>query len=148
MNQHSIKSPKGAKRARRRVGRGDASGYGSYSGRGVKGQKSRSGGGVKAGFQGGQLSLLKRLPSMRGFTNIFRQEYHIVNLDQLALFPADTEITPEMLVEAGFIRNLNEPVKILGRGELDVALTVSAHRFSNTAREKIEAAGGRVEEIA
>ena len=115
MNQHSIKSPKGFKHARKRVGRGDGSGSGSYSGRGVKGQKSRSGGGVKHGFQGGQLSLLKRLPSMRGFTNIFRQEYHIVNLDQLAMFPADTEITPEMLVEAGFIRDLNEPVKILGR---------------------------------
>jgi len=85
---------------------------------------------------------------MRGFTNIFRQEYHIVNLDQLAMFPADTEITPDMLVEAGFIRDLNEPVKILGRGELDIALIVSAQRFSNSARDKIEAAGGRVEEIA
>ena len=148
MNQHSIKSPKGFKHARKRVGRGDGSGSGSYSGRGVKGQKSRSGGGVKHGFQGGQLSLLKRLPSMRGFTNIFRQEYHIVNLDQLATFPADTEITPDMLVEAGFIRDLNEPVKILGRGELDIALTVSAQRFSNSAKEKIEAVGGRVEEIA
>ncbi len=148
MNQHSIKSPKGFKHARKRVGRGDGSGSGSYSGRGVKGQKSRSGGGVKHGFQGGQLSLLKRLPSMRGFTNIFRQEYHIVNLDQLAMFPADTEITPVMLVDAGFVRDLNEPVKILGRGELDIALTVSAQRFSNSAREKIEAAGGRVEEIA
>jgi large subunit ribosomal protein L15 len=85
---------------------------------------------------------------MRGLTNKFRQEYHIVNLDQLAMFPADTEITPDMLVEAGFIRDLNEPVKILGRGELGIALTVSAQRFSNSARDKIEAAGGRVEEIA
>ena len=85
---------------------------------------------------------------MRGFTNIFRQEYHVVNLDQLAMFPADTQITPVMLVDAGFIRDLNEPVKILGRGELDIALTVSAQRFSNSAKEKIEAAGGRVEEIA
>jgi len=85
---------------------------------------------------------------MRGFTNIFRQEYHVVNLDQLAMFPADTQITPVMLVDAGFIRDLNEPVKILGRGELDIALTVSAQRFSNSAREKIEAAGGRVEQIA
>ncbi len=85
---------------------------------------------------------------MRGFTNIFRQEYHVVNLDQLAIFPADTQITPVMLVDAGFIRDLNEPVKILGRGELDIALTVSAQRFSNSAREKIETAGGRVEEIA
>ena len=85
---------------------------------------------------------------MRGFTNIFRQEYHVVNLDQLAMFPANTQITPVMLVDAGFIRDLNEPVKILGRGELDIALTVSAQRFSNSAREKIEAAGGRVEQIA
>jgi len=85
---------------------------------------------------------------MRGFTNIFRQEYHIVNLEQLAMFPAETEITPDLLVEAGFIRDLNQPVKILGRGELDIPLTVSAQRFSNSARDKIEAAGGRVEEIA
>ena len=147
MHQHTIKSPRSAKRPRKRVGRGDGSGSGSYSGRGVKGQKSRSGGSVKPGFQGGQLSLLKRLPSMRGFTNIFRQEYSIVNMDQLALFPADTEVTPEMLVEAGFIRNLNLPVKVLGRGDLETAITVSAQRFSKSAREKIEAAGGRVEEI-
>ena len=147
MHQHTIKSPKGAKRPRKRVGRGDGSGYGSYSGRGVKGQKSRSGGGVMLGFQGGQLSLLKRLPSMRGFTNIFRQEYSIVNLDQLSVFPADTEVTPGIMVAAGFIRNLNDPVKILGRGELDTALTVSAQRFTKSARAKIEAAGGRAEEI-
>jgi len=147
MNQHTMKPPKGARKARKRVGRGDGSGYGSYSGRGVKGQKSRSGGGVKRGFQGGQLSLLKRLPSMRGFTNIFRQEYSVVNLDQLEALPADTVVTPDLLVEVGFVRNLNLPVKILGRGELETVLTVSAQRFSKSAREKIEAAGGRVEEI-
>ncbi|MCH7801033.1 MAG: 50S ribosomal protein L15 [Chloroflexi bacterium] len=147
MYQHTIKSPNGARRPRKRVGRGDGSGSGSYSGRGVKGQKSRSGGGVKHGFQGGQLSLLKRLPSMRGFTNIFRQEYSIVNLDQLSVFPADTEVTPDMMVAAGIIRNLKEPVKILGRGELDRALTISAQRFTKSAREKIESAGGRAEEI-
>jgi len=147
MNQHTMKPPKGARKARKRVGRGDGSGYGSYSGRGVKGQKSRSGGGVKRGFQGGQLSLLKRLPSMRGFTNIFRQEYSVVNLDQLDALPADTVVTPDLLVEVGFVRNLNLPVKILGRGELETVLTVSAQRFSKSAREKIEAAGGRVEEI-
>jgi len=147
MNQHTMKPPKGARKARKRVGRGDGSGYGSYSGRGVKGQKSRSGGGVKRGFQGGQLSLLKRLPSMRGFTNIFRQEYSVVNLDQLDALPADTVVTPDLLVEVGFVRNLNLPVKILGRGELETALTVSAQRFSKSAKEKIEAAGGRVEEI-
>ena len=147
MHQHTIRSPKGTRRPRKRVGRGDGSGSGSYSGRGVKGQKSRAGGGVKPGFQGGQLSLLKRLPSMRGFTNIFRQEYSIVNLDQLSVFSADTEVSPDMLVDAGFIRNLNLPVKILGRGELETALTVSAQRFSKSAREQIEAAGGSVEEI-
>jgi len=99
------------------------------------------------GFQGGQLSLLKRLPSMRGFTNIFRQEYSIVNLDQLSAFPPDTKVTPDMMVAAGFIRNLNDPVKILGRGDLETALTISAQRFTKSARAKIEAAGGRVEEI-
>ena len=95
-------------------------------------------------FQGGQLSLLKRLPSIRGFTNIFRQEYSVVNVEQLALFPADSEVTPETLVQVGFIKNLNSPVKILGRGDLDVAISVSAHKFSAAARSKIEAAGGTV----
>jgi large subunit ribosomal protein L15 len=95
-------------------------------------------------FQGGQLSLLKRLPSIRGFTNIFRQEYSVVNIDQLALYPAGSEVTPDSMVQVGFVKNMNSPVKVLGRGDIDVAISVSAHKFSAAARSKIEAAGGTV----
>ena len=144
MQQHLMRPPKGAKKKRKRVGRGDGSGYGTYAGRGLKGQKSRSGGGTMVKFQGGQLSLLKRLPSIRGFTNIFRQEYSIVNVDQLAAFPPETEVTPDVLAQVGFVRSLNSPVKVLGRGDIDVAVNVSAHKFSISAQAKIEAAGGQV----
>ena len=95
-------------------------------------------------FQGGQLSLLKRLPSIRGFTNVFREEYSVVNIDQLALFPDGSEVTPESMAQFGLVRNLNSPVKVLGRGDIDVAISVSAHKFSAAARSKIEAAGGTV----
>ena len=140
-----MRPPKGARKNRKRVGRGDGSGNGTYSGRGLKGQKSRSGGGSSMiKFQGGQLSLLKRLPSIRGFTNIFRQEYSIVNVDQLALFPDGSHVTPESMAHVGFVKNLTNPVKVLGRGEIDVAISVSAHKFSAAARSKIEAAGGSV----
>ena len=142
--QHLLKPPKGAKRPRRRVGRGDGSGYGSFSGRGLKGQRSRSGGGPRLGFQGGGLKLIKSLPMLRGFTNIFRKEYSVVNLHRLAEIPANTEVTLESLVKTGLVRDLKKPVKVLGRGEIDVALVVEAHRFSRSAREKIEAAGGSV----
>ena len=98
-------------------------------------------------FMGGQLSLLKRLPSIRGFTNIFRQEYSVVNLDQLGAFPADMVITPEAMVEAGVVKNLNNPVKVLGRGDLEGPVFVSAHRFSKSASEKIQAMGGSAEVI-
>ena len=148
MRQHELRAPKGARRPRKRVGRGDGSGHGSFSGRGVKGQNSRSGGGVRPGFEGGQLPLTKALPSMRGFTNIFRKEYDAVNLDRLSSFPADSEVTLERMVEAGIVKNLRKRVKILGRGELDTPLVVEAHRFSGSARHKIEAAGGSVKEIA
>ena len=144
MQQHLMTSPKGAKKNRRRVGRGDGSGKGTYAGRGLKGQKSRSGKGPMTKFQGGQLSLLKRLPSIRGFNNIFRQEYSVVNVDHLSLFPEGSEVTPELLVQVGFVKDLREPVKVLGRGEIDVAITVSAQRFSEAAKRKIEAAGGTV----
>ena len=146
MQQHNVKAPRGAKRARKRVGRGDGSGHGSYSGRGMKGQKSRSGGGVRPGFEGGQLPLAKRLPMIRGFTNIFRKEYNEVNLDRLARFPANSEVTLQLLVETGVLKNLKKPVKVLGRGELGVPLVVEAHKFSGSARSKIEAAGGSVRE--
>lgn len=147
MQQHELRPPKGAKKNRRRVGRGDSSGFGSYSGRGMKGQKSRTGGGVRPSFEGGQLPLSKKLPKIRGFTNIFRKRYSVVNVDRLAVFPSESEVTPEALSDAGILRNLNNPVKILGRGELNVPLVVSAHKFSASARQQIEAAGGSVREI-
>ncbi len=147
MQQHDLRAPKGAKKSRRRVGRGDSSGFGSFSGRGMKGQKSRTGGGVRPSFEGGQLPLAKKLPKIRGFTNIFRTRYSVVNLERLAAFPSESEVTPEALNEAGILRNLRYPVKILGRGELNVPLVVSAHKFSNSARQQIEAAGGSVREI-
>ena len=145
MQQHLIRPPKGAKKRRRRVGRGDGSGYGSYSGRGMKGQNSRTGHKGFGGFQGGQNSLLKSLPSMRGFTNIFRQEYAVVNLDQLAALPADTVVDPELLVEVGLVKSASSLIKVLGRGDLETPLAISAHSFSRSAKEKIEAAGGSVE---
>ena len=148
MQQHLIRPPKGAKKGRRRVGRGDGSGFGSFAGRGMKGQNSRSGHKGSGGFQGGQNSLLKSLPSIRGFTNIFRREYSVVNLDQLAAFPAKTVVSPELMVDAGLVKNANSLVKVLGRGELDAPLTVSAHGFSKSAQAKIEAAGGSVERVA
>jgi len=144
MQQHDLRRPEGAKRRRKRVGRGDGSGHGSYSGRGMKGQKSRSGGGVRLGFEGGQNPLVKSLPTVRGFTNLFRKEYNLVNLSQLAGLAADTEVTPQLLVELGAVRNSKKPVKVLGRGELDVPLVVGANMFSASARKKIEAAGGTV----
>ena len=144
MQQHMMRPPEGARKNRKRVGRGDGSGNGTYSGRGLKGQKSRAGSSSMIKFQGGQLSLLKRLPSIRGFTNVFREEYSVVNIDQLALFPDGSEVTPESMAQFGLVRNLNSPVKVLGRGDIDVAISVSAHKFSAAARSKIEAAGGTV----
>ena len=147
MQQHQLGPPKGTRRPRKRVGRGDGSGHGSFSGRGLKGQKSRSGGGVRLSFEGGQLPITKALPSMRGFTNVFRREFSVLNVDKLARFPANSEITPQALAEAGVVKGLKKPIKVLGRGELDIPLIVEAHKFSRTAREKIEAAGGTVREI-
>ena len=147
MQQHLLKPPKGARQRRKTVGRGDGSGRGSYSGRGIKGLKSRSGGTTRPGFQGGQTPLVKALPSMRGFTNIFRQEYSVVNINGLARFPADSEVTPQLLVQSGIIKNLRKPIKVLGRGEIGAPLTVEAHKFSASARAKIEGAGGSVREI-
>jgi len=148
MRQHELSPPRGWKKNRRRKGRGDGSGRGTYSGRGIKGQNSRSGGGVRPGFEGGQLPLVKALPAMRGFTNIFRREYSVVNVDRLAALGSGGDVTPEVMAENGLIRDLKSPVKVLGRGEVDAPLVVKAHRFSDSARRKIEAAGGSVEEIA
>jgi len=148
MKQHTLIRPNMAARPRKRVGRGDGSGHGSFSGRGVKGQNSRSGGGVRLGFEGGQLPLIKKLPMMRGFTNIFRTEHQVVNLSSLAGLPAKTEVTIGRMAEMGLTKTRKGPVKVLGRGELEVALIVEAHKFSRSAREKIERAGGSVREIA
>ncbi len=146
--QHDLASPKGARKRRKRVGRGDAAGQGSTAGRGMKGQKSRSGKGPKVGFEGGQLPLIKGLPMKRGFNNIFKTYYSLVKLDALEDFDAGTRVTPELLAERGYIRNVKRPVKVLGDGELTKPLTVVADRFSRSAKAKIEAANGTAEENA
>lgn len=147
MRQDELSPGRGSRRGRKRVGRGDGSGHGTYSGRGVKGQKSRSGFSRKRGFEGGQLPLIKRLPRKRGFTNIFRTEYSLVNIGMLDRFEAGSEVTPERLVEAGVVKSLGKPIKILARGDISQPLSVKANAFSAAAKAKIEAAGGEVEEI-
>ncbi|MGQ9585432.1 MAG: 50S ribosomal protein L15 [Anaerolineae bacterium] len=147
MELHELRPAEGAKKKRRRVGRGIAAGQGKTAGRGTKGQNSRTGGGVRPYFEGGQLPLVRRLPFKRGFTNIWRVEYTPVNLDRLDRFEEGSVVSPETLAEAGILKSAREAVVILGRGELDRALTVKAHRFSASAREKILAAGGQVEEL-
>ena len=146
MKQNELRPPRGAKHNRKFVGRGDGSGHGTYSGRGCKGQKSRAGGGVRPGFEGGQLPLIKRLPRKRGFTNIFKTEYNVVNIGKLAVFPAGSEVTPEELLRAGLINTTNHPTKILGAGNLRHPLLVSANKFSSSAEKKILAAGGKVKQ--
>ena len=144
MQQNTIKSNQPRKN-RKRVGRGDGSGNGSYSGRGMKGQKSRSGGGVRPGFEGGQLPMIKRLPSLRGFTNVFKKQFNAVNLDRIIeKFPEGGDIETKDLVGARVIRDNGYPTKILGRGEVTVALSIEANKFTKSAKEKIEAAGGSV----
>ena len=145
MNQNDLHHSGRSKR--KRVGRGVGSGHGTYSCRGLKGQKSRSGGGVNPFFEGGQTPLTKRLPYKRGFTNIFRVEYAIVNLDRLNVFPDGSSITSDDLISHGIIKGGKHPVKILGNGDLTQQLTVQANKFSKTAKDKIEAAGGQVEVI-
>jgi large subunit ribosomal protein L15 len=148
MRLHDLQPPKGAKKERKRVGRGNAAGQGTYGGRGRKGQKARSGGTKAPYFEGGQLPLVRRLPHKRGFVNIFRVEYAEVNVDRLErAFETGAEVTPVDMAEAGLIKSADRPVKVLGRGELTKALTVEAHRFSAGARLKIEAAGGSIREL-
>jgi len=147
MLAHELRPPRGAKHARKRVGRGNASGHGTYSSRGLKGQKSRAGRKPRLGFEGGQTRLIKRLPRRRGFTNPFRKQYSPVNLRDLARFPAGTEVTPELLKESRVLRSLRRPVKVLGGGSIARPLVVKAHGFSASARQKIEAAGGKALEI-
>jgi len=145
MNLSTIRAPKGANPNKKRVGRGMGSGMGKTSTRGHKGQRSRSGSRMMRGFEGGQMPLHRRVPK-RGFNNIFRQEYQIVNLETLAAL-GQKEVTPESLYEAGAVRKASVPVKILGDGELKQALTVRAHKFSKSAEEKITKAGGKAEVI-
>jgi large subunit ribosomal protein L15 len=146
MKLHDLKPAEGSRKTRNRVGRGPGSGNGKTSGRGQKGQNSRSGGGVRLGFEGGQTPLFQRLPK-RGFTNINRKDYAIVNIDTLNRFEEGTEVTPELLLEAGVISKLQSGLKVLGSGKLEVKLTVKAHKFSASAKEAIEAAGGKTEVI-
>jgi large subunit ribosomal protein L15 len=145
MKLHDLQPASGSKKRKKRVGRGIAAGQGKTAGRGTKGQGARSGGGKGPYFEGGQLPLVRRLPFKRGFTNIWRVEYAEVNLERLDRFESGSEVTPELLVEAGIIKSAGEPVVILARGELSKPLVVKAHRFSANAQAKIEAAGGTVE---
>lgn len=147
MKQHELAPSTGARHKRKRIGRGLGSGHGRTAGKGSKGQLARAGRHIRPGFEGGQNPLIKRLPEKRGFTNIFRVEYDTINITVLNRFEADSEVTPQRFVEEGLIKSLKKPIKILGNGELLKPLTVSAHKFSQTARSKIEAAGGIVEEI-
>lgn len=148
VKQNNISPAAGSRRASKRVGRGDGSGHGTYSGRGSKGQKVRAGNRkFRPGFEGGQLPLIKRLPRKRGFTNIFRTEYSTVNISQLSKFESGSEITPEKLVAAGIIKSKSKPIKILADGDINHPITVKANKFSASAKAKIEAAGGKVEEV-
>jgi len=147
VRQDELSPAPGSKKSRKRVGRGDSSGHGSYSGRGCKGQKARTGGKMPRGFEGGQLPLIKRLPQKRGFVNIFRTEYSVVNVGKLNMFEAGSEVTPERLVAAGVVKSLGHPIKILGDGEISHPLVVKVNKFSAAAKAKIEAAGGTVEEV-
>ena len=144
MKLHELHPAEGSRHVRNRVGRGSSSGNGKTSGRGQKGQKSRSGGGVRLGFEGGQTPLFMRLPK-RGFTNINRKDYAIVNLDVLNRFEDGAEVTPTTLIEAGIVKDAKSGIKILGNGELTKKLTVQAVKFSKSAQEAIEKAGGKVE---
>lgn len=146
MKLHELKAAEGTRKERNRVGRGPSSGNGKTSGRGHKGQKARSGGGTRPGFEGGQMPLFQRLPK-RGFTNVHRKEFAIVNLDALNRFDEGTEVTPELLVEEGIVKKLGPGVKVLGKGAIEKKLTVKAHKFSASAKEAIEAAGGQTEVI-
>jgi len=147
VRQDELSPAPGSKKSRKRVGRGDGSGHGTYSGRGCKGQKSRSGHKMRPGFEGGQLPLIKRLPQKRGFTNIFRTEYSIVNISKLNIFEPGSEVTPDKLVAARIVKSLRHPIKILADGDINRPLVVKANKFSAAAKAKIEAAGGQAEEV-
>jgi len=147
VRQDKLSPAPGSKKDRKRVGRGDGSGHGTYSGRGCKGQKSRSGNKVRPGFEGGQLPLIKRLPQKRGFVNIFRTAYSVINVNKLNIFEPGSEVTPERLVAAGVVKSLRHPIKVLAEGDINYPLLVKANKFSAAAKAKIEAAGGKAEEV-
>lgn len=147
MKLHDLKPAPGSNRDRKRLGRGVGSGQGKTAGRGTKGQKSRTGGNVRPGFEGGQNPIYRRMPYKRGFKNRNRIVYEVINLRTISQFELESPITPESLFNRGLIRSSDALVKILGEGEIEGALTVSAHKFSKSAREKLEAAGGTVEVI-
>lgn len=146
MKLHELQPTEGSRRVRNRVGRGSSSGNGKTAGRGQKGQKARSGGGTRLGFEGGQTPLFRRLPK-RGFTNINRKDYAIVNIDALNRFEDGAEVTPIVLVEAGLVKDEKDGIKVLGNGEISKKLTVKAAKFSKSAEEAIKNAGGSVEVI-
>ena len=146
MRLHELKAAEGATKARKRRGRGQGTGLGTTGGRGMNGQKSRSGGGVRLGFEGGQMPLYRRLPK-RGFTNIWGTEYTIVNVEDLNKFEAGAVVDQAALEAAGIVKQVKDGIKVLGQGSLNVALTVKADKFSGSAVQKIEAAGGKAEVI-
>jgi large subunit ribosomal protein L15 len=147
VRQDNLSPNPGSRHARKRVGRGNGSGHGTYSGRGCNGQKSRAGYKIRPGFEGGQLPLIKRLPRKRGFTNIFRIEYATVSLEKINIFEPGSEVTPEKLLAARIIKSLRHPVKILADGDINHAFVIKANKFSVAAKAKIESAGGKAEEV-
>jgi len=147
MLQHELRPAEGARHAKKRIGRGNGSGHGTYATKGMKGQQARTGNDIRTAFEGGQMPLALRLARKRGFTNKWRAEYEWVNVGQLGALAGGDTITPERLAGAGLIRRTSRPVKVLGEGELSAAITVQAHAFTASARAKIEAAGGRIEQL-
>ena len=147
MMQHQIKPNAGSRKNRKRIGRGNAAGGGTYAGRGLKGQKSRSGKGIKPGFEGGQNPLIKGLPMIRGFNNKFKTHYSLVSIGSLDQLSEGNKVTPESLYISGITRSKKNPIKIVGNGDISKPLNISAHKFTESARKKIEAVGGTIEEL-
>ena len=146
MDLNNLKPSEGSTKNRKRIGRGPGSGHGKTATKGHKGQKARSGGSIKPGFEGGQMPLQRRLPK-RGFTSLCKKEFALINLSDLECFPANTVVTLDVLKEKGLLSKKTLPVKVLATGEITKPLTVSAHKFSATAKEKIVAAGGALQEL-
>jgi len=146
MKLNELRPAEGSKKSSKRIGRGTGTGWGKTAGRGQDGQNSRSGGGVRLGFEGGQMPLYRRLPK-RGFNNIFSKKYSTISIDRLNVFEDGTEVTPELLLEKRIVRKLNDGIKVLSNGNLEKKLTIKAMKFSKAAIEKIEAAGGKAEVI-